>query len=148
MYLSTLKKKKEWGFKGKWKRENLIILESSPNLYYVYVLRNSSFLTHPSLVLQSKAVAAYNIKNKSDYWLFTGGGGYILIIGAAYPLGLEEKNYPQCKKKCLLYERHALHFPCTSLKSSTDNTEQTDLGFLVQVGRENKQLREIQDNFW
>lgn len=74
-----------------------------------------------------------------------GEEGYTLTLEAAYPLGLGEKDYPQ--KKYLLHKLHALNIPCTSPKSPTDDTEQTDLRFQVQAGKESgrqqKQLGEI-----
>lgn len=70
-----------------------------------------------------------------------GGGCYTLILGTTYHLGLEEKNDLQCKKqqqqkKVFASQATCFKYSCSSLKSSTDNTEQTDLRFQVQVGKE------------
>lgn len=40
------------------------------------------------------------------------------------------------KKKVFASQATCFKYSCSSLKSSTDNTEQTDLRFQVQVGKE------------
>lgn len=64
-------------------------------------------------------------------------GGYTRILGAVISFRFKRENYPQCKKKGVCFHKlHALNIPGTNLKPSTDDTEQADLRFQVQVEKE------------